>query len=183
MLQGYSAVAEAMEENRVPTAGGPERQDEVHSAPAPDRPLDIDLDTVAATGKASEALEWVERARGHLYTFHQMIGHADFLFGDAVDMLRAAGHDDAAAHLADDIVGRNVLDGRWTFQIVDEFDDLYYRAVAEAVRRLERELTHGHRHLYESWLKEQRRTRGHSGHECRPPSAHWPNVVTEHGPS
>lgn len=155
----------------------------MRSAPPPDRPLDIDLETVAGVGKASEALEWVERARGHLYAFHQLIGRADFLFGDAVDMLREAGHDDAAAQLVVDIVGRNVLDGRWTFQVVDEFDDLYYRVAVDAVRRLEHDLTHGHRHLYESWLKEQRRTRGHAGHEGRPPSAHSPNVVTERGPS
>ena len=31
---------------------------------------------VAAVGKVSEALEWVERARGRLYDFHQMMGHA-----------------------------------------------------------------------------------------------------------
>ena len=27
-----------------------------------------------AVGKATEALEYVERARGHLYAFHQLIG-------------------------------------------------------------------------------------------------------------
>src|SRR5687767_3280049 len=105
----------------------------------PDRrfDLDVDLDTVAAIGKASEALEWVERARGHLYALHQMIGHADFLFGDAVDMLRGAGHGDAADRFDVEVVGRNVLDGRWTFQVVEEFDELYYGVVSQAVRRLE----------------------------------------------
>ena len=39
-----------------------------------------DPETVDAVGKASEALEYVERARGHLYAFHQLIGRADFLF-------------------------------------------------------------------------------------------------------
>lgn len=33
--------------------------------------------TVLAVGRLSEAIEWVERARGRLYDFHQMIGHAD----------------------------------------------------------------------------------------------------------
>ena len=46
---------------------------------------------VEAIGKASEAQEFVERARGHLYSFHQLMGHADFLFGDAANMLREAG--------------------------------------------------------------------------------------------
>src|SRR5436190_24214227 len=38
-----------------------------------------DSETVDAVGKATEALEYVERARGHLYAFHQLIGRADAL--------------------------------------------------------------------------------------------------------
>ena len=41
--------------------------------------------TVEALGKLSEALETCERARGHLYTFHQLTGSADIQLGDAVD--------------------------------------------------------------------------------------------------
>ena len=40
------------------------------------RPAGVDDATVEATGKLSEALEWVERARGHLYEFHQLMGRA-----------------------------------------------------------------------------------------------------------
>ena len=36
----------------------------------------VDSETIDAVGKASEALEYVERARGHLYAFHQLIGRA-----------------------------------------------------------------------------------------------------------
>ena len=38
------------------------------------RPEGVSDETVAAVGKFGEALEWVERARGHLYDFHQMMG-------------------------------------------------------------------------------------------------------------
>ena len=38
-----------------------------------------DQATVDAVGKATEVLEYVERARGHLYAFHQLIGRADVL--------------------------------------------------------------------------------------------------------
>jgi hypothetical protein len=178
-MRGYRTAAERKEMS-VSTSRQPAPNDGQRPTPEPD-PVDFDPDTVAAVGKASEALEWVERARGHLYDFHQMMGHADFLFGDAVDMLRDAGHEDAATYLGDDVVGRNVLDGRWTFQVVEEFDDLYYRAATDAVRRLERDLTGGRRHVYESWVKEQRRTPGRDGHESRPPSAHSPMVDTEDG--
>lgn len=133
--------------------------------PAPSTPDAI----VEALGKASEALEYVERARGHLYSFHQLMGHADFLFGDTVELLRAAGLHDDAGRFDDEIVGRNVLDGRWTFQVVDEFDDAYWSVVTEAVRGLEREHLGGRRHVFEARLKEQRRTPGRAGHEPVPP--------------
>src|SRR5918996_2862828 len=42
-----------------------------------------EAETVDAVGKATEALEYVERARGHLYAFHQLIGRADLLFEEA----------------------------------------------------------------------------------------------------
>jgi len=86
----------------------------------------LDDATVRAVGKVSEALEFVERARGHLYSFHQLIGHADLLLGDACDDLTAAGHPVVATRLQTELVGRNVLHGRWTFQVVEEFDDGYW---------------------------------------------------------
>ncbi len=60
------------------------------------RPEGTDDATVGAVGKLSEALETVERARGALYTFHQLIGHADLQLGEAATMLRSAGHPDIA---------------------------------------------------------------------------------------
>ncbi len=73
------------------------------------RPDGVDDDTVEAVGSLSEALEYVERARGHLYSFHQLMGHADLLLGETCDKLRSAGHGEIADTLATDMVGRNVL--------------------------------------------------------------------------
>lgn len=70
------------------------------------RPPGVDDATVEAVGKVSEALETVERARGALYEFHQLIGRADLLLGEAADQLSAAGHDPLAAELDDALVGR-----------------------------------------------------------------------------
>jgi len=133
------------------------------------RPAGVSDETVEATGKMSEALEWIERARGALYEFHQLMGRADFLFGDAGDLLEAAGHDELASMVRTEVVGRNVLDGRWTFQIVEEFDDCYYEVVRAAERRIRDELVAGRRHIYESEMKDHRRTNGNTGHERRPP--------------
>jgi hypothetical protein len=125
-------------------------------------------ETVAALGKASEALEYVERARGHLYTLHQLIGRADLLFEAAAELLLDAGHDIDADEVCEELVGRNVLEGRWTFQVVEEFEASYWTPVRDLVRRLERDHVQGHRHVYEQEMKEQRRTRGREGHERRP---------------
>ena len=132
------------------------------------RPPGTSDDTVEAVGKVSEALEYVERARGHLYSFHQLMGHADLLLGEAADALRDAGHDGIADRLTEDLVGRNVIRGRWTFQVVEEFDDDYWSRFREHEKRVRDELMDGRRHVFEAEMKEDRRTKGRDGHEATP---------------
>jgi hypothetical protein len=132
------------------------------------RPDGVNDETVEAVGSVSEALEYVERARGHLYSFHQLMGHADLALGQACDKLRNAGHPAIAERLEIDLVGRNVLHGRWTFQIVEEFDDNYWSFFRDHERRVRDELQQGQRHVFEAEMKESRRTKGRSGHEPRP---------------
>jgi hypothetical protein len=131
-------------------------------------PNDISDATVEAVGSVSEALEWVERARGHLYSFHQLMGHADLTLGDACDKLRDAGHTQVADRLEAEMVGRNVLNGRWTFQIVEDFDDNYWSVFRDHERRVRDELQQGYRHVFEARMKEDRRTHGRAGHEGTP---------------
>ena len=107
------------------------------------RPDGVSDETVQALGKLSEALEAVERARGHLYSMHQLIGGADFMLSDAADSLEAAGQDGWARRVREELIGLNVLEGRWTFQVVEEFDDGYW-SVFRAVERAARE-ERGHR--------------------------------------
>ncbi|MFI7022039.1 hypothetical protein [Micromonospora sp. NPDC049900] len=135
------------------------------------RPAGVSDDTVEALGRLSEALECVERARGELYSMHQRIGHADLMLDEAVRMFRAAGHEAIADRIADELVGRNVIAGRWTFQLVEEFDDGYYALFRDLDRTARDELVGGRRHVYEAEMKERRRTRGRTGHEARPPEA------------
>ncbi|MEH0936970.1 hypothetical protein [Micromonospora psammae] len=134
------------------------------------RPDGVSDETVAALGKLSEALETVERARGHLYSLHQLIGHADLMLDDAVELFRSAGHDAIAERISTELLGRNVIAGRWTFQIVEDFDDNYHAVFRELDRDARDELVGGRRHLYEAEMKERRRTRGRPGHEARPGS-------------
>jgi hypothetical protein len=138
----------------------------------PDRehqvPEGVDELTVEAVGRLTEALETVERARGALYDFHQLTGTADYKIGDAADLLREAGHDELADLVQREIVGRNVIPGRWTFQIVEEYDDTYWSAVRATERLVREKLVSGRRHLAEAQLKEERRTPGHPDHTAHP---------------
>jgi len=127
-----------------------------------------DNTTVEAVGKITEALETVERARGHLYSFHQLTGTADFQLGDAVNLLREAGHTEMADRLERDLVGRNVIPGHWTFQIMEEYDDTYWSVFRAFEREAREALTDGRRHLHEAGLKQQRRTHGHPDHDAGP---------------
>ena len=113
--------------------------------------------TVDAVGKATEALEYIERARGHLYAFHQLIGRADFLFEESACQLAQVGHLEEAASLWRNVVGRDVLEGRWTFQIVEGFDDDYYDAARSEVRALEHALVGNRRPAHEEALRDRRR--------------------------
>ena len=141
-----------------------------HDEPSPEhqRPEGLDDLTVEAVGLLTEALEATERARGHLYSFHQLTGTADFGLGDAVDKLREAGHTELADRIDRDLLGRNVLPGRWTFQIVEDYDDTYWSVFRDLEREVREELTAGRRHLFEAELKESRRTHGHPDHTARP---------------
>jgi len=107
-------------------------------------------------------------ARGELYSFHQLMGHADLLLGEACDRLRAAGHDAVAERLETEVIGRNVVHGRRTFQIVEDFDDNYWSVFREHERRVRDELQRGVRHVFEAEMKERRRSHGKPGHERRP---------------
>lgn len=132
------------------------------------RPEGVDDATVEALGKLSEALEAAEVARGHLYTFHRLSGTTDLTLGDAVQQLRDAGHADLADRVDRELVGRNVIPGHWTFQIVEAYDDGYYATFKELERAAREELVGGRRHLYEAEMKEDRRTHGAPGHEATP---------------
>lgn len=129
------------------------------SAKHPDRPVakqrpeGTDDATVEAVGKLSEALEVVEACRGHLYQFHRLTGTADLALQEAVTKLRDCGQDKIAEMVDQVLVGRDVIDGRWTFQLIEAYDSGYwsvFRAVEEAVRNA---LVGGETHVYEAEMK------------------------------
>ncbi|MDH6614504.1 hypothetical protein M2163_001612 [Streptomyces sp. SAI-135] len=107
-------------------------------------------------------------ARGRLYDFHQLTGTADLELDRAVRLLEEAGHPEWAAKVRSEILGRNVIPGHWTFQIVEAYNATYYRPFQQLEASAVQELAQGRDHLYEAEMKEDRRTRGHPDHTARP---------------
>jgi hypothetical protein len=117
------------------------------------RPAGASDELVAALGKLSEALEVVEEARGLLYTFHRRSGRADLTLQEAIQALHDAGEHETAQQVADLLVGRDVIPGCWTFQIVEQYDAQYwqpFRAVEADVRQ---RFAGGTQHIYEAEMK------------------------------
>ncbi|WP_432085804.1 hypothetical protein [Streptomyces sp. bgisy095] len=132
------------------------------------RPENVDDLTVEALGSLSKALETTERARGHLYSFHQLTGTADLELDRAVALLRRAGHAKWADLVEREVLGRNVLPGRWTYQVVEDYDRTYYEPFKALERDAVSALADGRDHLHEAEMKERRRTHGHRDHTATP---------------
>ncbi len=121
--------------------------------PSYQRPAGVTDATVAALGKLSEALEIVEDARGSLYRFHRLSGSADLTLQEATRMMRDAGLGDAADEIDSQLVGRNVVSGRWTFELVDDYDQNYWQVFRSFEQRA-REAAGGiGKHIFEAEMK------------------------------
>jgi hypothetical protein len=110
-------------------------------------------ETVAALGELSAAFEVVEEARGHLYAFHRRSGTADLALQQALDHLREAGHPELADEIDQVLVGRDVVPGMWTFQLVEAYDRSYHDVWRAVVEKAERVAGGGLPHLAESGMK------------------------------
>jgi hypothetical protein len=132
---------------RFGRAAHPER------AVAKQRPAGVSDELVAALGKLSEALEVVEEARGLLYTFHRRSGTADRLLQEAVRALHDAGEPETAQQVADVLIGRDVIPGCWTFQIVEQYDAQYWQPFRAVDAEVRQRFAGGTAHLYEAEMK------------------------------
>ncbi|WBQ08289.1 hypothetical protein [Kribbella sp. CA-293567] len=129
------------------------------------RPDGVTDQTVQAVGRLTHAMETVIRARGYLYGFHELTGRADNELDEVLELFREAGHHEFAETIEKELLGRNVIDRRWTFQIVDDYDANYYSLFERLEREARDTFTGGEHHLRESEMKEARTTPGEPRHE------------------
>ncbi|MDT4915946.1 MAG: hypothetical protein QOI15_2381 [Pseudonocardiales bacterium] len=122
---------------------GPERQ----------RPPGVSDEVVAALGKLSEALEGADHARGMLYGFHQLCGTIDGNVQEAVAMFRSAGMAELADEIEECLVGRAIVDDRWSFQLVEAYDEQYWEVFRDVEQEARARAGVPERHVYEAEMK------------------------------
>jgi hypothetical protein len=88
------------------------------------------------------------------------MGRADALLGEGIDALRDAGHTELAEDLTRSWLGRNAIPDRWTFEIVEAFDDTYFDVATTGARRVRDQVSGGRRHVHEAEMKGDRRSDG-----------------------
>src|ERR1700712_978659 len=131
-----------------------------HPASRRPPPGGTDDEQVDADGKVSAAFEVIEQARGLLYGFHRMSGQADLALQEAIDALRAAGHDSLAEEIDEVLVGRDVIPGHWTFEIVEAYDEQYYQVFRAVTDKVRQRLAGGAPHVFEAEMKVREQGKG-----------------------
>lgn len=99
-------------------------------------------------------VEHLHRAYGHLLSFHHAVGHAMDRFAAIEDDLRAIGHGEYADELRDNHLPSGVLGERWSYELVEGFQDGFLADMDDFGRRLCDDAVGGRRHVAE---REQRR--------------------------
>ncbi len=111
---------------------------------------DPDAVTTTAYHEVELALEWFQRAQGHLLEFHHAVGHAMDHLSEAERLMRACGHPDLADSLRDDHLPAGVVDDdRWSYDIVEEFQTGVLADVQSFEHTARTRLTDGTRHVAE----------------------------------
>ncbi|MBZ6494257.1 hypothetical protein [Natrinema longum] len=95
-------------------------------------------------------LEWVQRAQGSLLEFHHATGHGmDHLYR-AEELLRATGHDELADAVRTELLPHGVVDeDRWSYDVLENFQESLLAETRSLERRVRRELADGQRHVRE----------------------------------
>ena len=108
----------------------------------------------AALHELQLAGEHVQRAYGHLLAFHHQVGRAMDQYAAAESHLREAGYEAFADEIRDRPLPAGVVDDRWSYELVEEFERGFLAETTGFERRVRDHLVEGLRHVTE---REQQR--------------------------
>jgi hypothetical protein len=117
--------------------------------PTQDELPDLTDEECAALHHVDLAVEWLTRAHGHLLAFHHGTGHAMDHLAEAEHLLRASGHEKLADHVRDAVLPRGVVDGRWSYDVVESFETGLLADVEATGERVRDDVADGRRHVTE----------------------------------
>lgn len=104
---------------------------------------------VDALHRIELGLEWFHRAHGHLVAFHHNTGHAMDHFAAAEELLREQGETELADALRDEFLPCGVLGDRWSYDVLETFQDGLLDDADAFEERARHRLTDGNRHVAE----------------------------------
>lgn len=114
-----------------------------------DDPPDLDDFEVNALHSVELGLEWLRRAHGNLIEFHHATGHAMDHLDDAEPVLRACGYDDLADRLRADLLPSGAVDDRWTYDLLETFEEGLLDDVQAFERQAREDIADGDSHVAE----------------------------------
>lgn len=120
--------------------------------------LDLDDEEREALHNLRLSVEHVQRGFGALLECHHHVGRAMDRLADAEEALREAGYEGYADALVNDYLPEGVVDDRWTYELVRDYEDGFMAKVTGFEDEVREELADGLAHLGEREL--QRRWRG-----------------------
>jgi hypothetical protein len=94
-------------------------------------------------------IEHLHRGYGHLLAFHHEVGRGMERLNDAHGELRAAGYDDWADTLRDDLLPSGTVEEKWTYEVVEAFADGFLAPTVEFEEAVREGLASGQRHVTE----------------------------------
>jgi hypothetical protein len=94
-------------------------------------------------------IEGVNRAYGHLLAFHHAIGRSMDHFAAAEPHLRDAGHEEYADTIRDRHLPAGVVDDRWSYELVEAFEQGFLAEVTAFDEAIRADLAGGQSHVTE----------------------------------
>lgn len=121
--------------------------------------LELSDDEEDALHELQLAVEHTNRAHGELLAFHHEIGAAFDRLAAAEELLRETGHGGWADDIRDDILPAGIIEGHWTYELVEAFENGTLERIDALQERAREDVADGVDHVGERQLQRRWRER------------------------
>lgn len=130
----------------------------------------LDEDERTALHEVELGIEHLQRAHGHLVSFHHAVGRGMDHLATAESKLRDAGYDGLADAIRDEYLPRGVIEsqhpddhGRWSYDVLETYEEAFLDDIVAFGRKATERISDGLRHPQER--SQEREWRGRSERE------------------